>query len=174
MINTTTLVGRITRDPELRKTGSGKSVLNFTLAVNRPFAKDETDFINCVTWERSADFVAQYITKGALLGVVGRIQTGSYEDKETGKTIYTTDVVCDSVQALESKGERESRESGQSRPERNGDTTGKYPPKEKTYQTPNQVAREVQPKRQAPVQATYGQAMEDEPILDITSDDLPF
>lgn len=109
MINKTILVGRLTRDPELRKTGTGKSVTNFTVAVNRSFAKDETDFINCVAWNHTADFMANYLKKGALIGLEGRIQTGSYEDRDTGKKIYTTDVVVDNLQSLESKSQRESK-----------------------------------------------------------------
>ena len=86
MINNVVLVGRLTRDPELRKTQTGKSVLSFSCAVNRKF-KTETqtaDFINCVAWNQTADFLARYATKGALVGIEGRIQTRNYEDK-TGK-----------------------------------------------------------------------------------------
>lgn len=105
-INRTILIGRITRDPELKKTQSGVSVVSFTLAVNRQFNKEETDFINCVAWRNQADFLANYIRKGALLGVEGRIQTRNYED-QTGKTVYITEVVCESVQSLESKKQRQ-------------------------------------------------------------------
>ena len=113
MINRTILVGRITRDPELKKTQSGVSVVSFTLAVNRTFKKEgeqEADFINCVAWRNQADFLGNYITKGALLGVEGRIQTRNYED-QTGKTVYITEVVCETVQALESKQQRDKQET---------------------------------------------------------------
>lgn len=155
MINTVTLVGRITRDPELRKTGTDKSVVNFTLAVNRQFNREETDFIQVVTWNQSADFVANYVNKGDLLGVVGRIETGSYEDRETGKTIYTTEVVANSVQALESRSEKESRQSEPQ--ERTGFESQERKPAQPTYMNPEPVMEK-----------------EEQPIIDITSDDLPF
>lgn len=99
------MIGRITRDPELRKTNTGTSVINFTLAVNRRFAKDEeqkADFINCQAWRQSADFMANYVNQGALLGIEGRIQTRNYKDR-SDRTVYVTEVVCDSVQILAQK-----------------------------------------------------------------------
>lgn len=106
MINNVTLVGRLTRDPELRYTPSGVAVTKFTLAVNRNFSNQngerEADFINIVTWRKQAENCANYIKKGSLVGIVGRIQTGKYENNE-GRTVYTTDVVAENVQFLESK-----------------------------------------------------------------------
>lgn len=104
MINKVILVGRITKDPALRKTQNGTSVVSFTLACNRrvPSQGQDADFINCVAWNKTADFMAQYVRKGALLGIEGRIQTRNYDDKD-GKRVYVTEVVCDSVQFLESK-----------------------------------------------------------------------
>ena len=102
MINRVVLVGRITKDPELRKTQSGLSTVSFTVACNRRVTKDQpqqADFINCVAWRQTADYMASYVKKGALLGVEGRIQTRNYQD-QTGKRIYVTEVVCDSVQTL--------------------------------------------------------------------------
>lgn len=109
MINRVVLVGRITKDPELRKTQSGTSVVSFTIACNRrvPSQGQDADFINCVAWNKTADFMAQYVRKGALLGLEGRIQTRSYDDKD-GKRVYVTEVVADSVQALGSKKAAES------------------------------------------------------------------
>lgn len=109
MINRVVLVGRITKDPELRKTQSGTSVVSFTIACNRrvPSQGQDADFINCVAWDKTADFMAQYVKKGALLGLEGRIQTRSYDDKD-GKRVYVTEVVADSVQFLESKKSAES------------------------------------------------------------------
>lgn len=109
MINRVVLVGRITKDPDLRKTQSGVSVVSFTIACNRrvPSQGQDADFINCVAWNKTADFMAQYVKKGALLGLEGRIQTRSYDDKD-GKRVYVTEVVADSVQALESKKAAES------------------------------------------------------------------
>ena len=109
MINRVVLVGRITKDPMLRKTQSGTSVVSFTIACNRrvPSQGQDADFINCVAWNKTADFMAQYVKKGALLGLEGRIQTRSYDDKD-GKRVYITEVVADSVQFLESKKQAES------------------------------------------------------------------
>ena len=112
-MNTVSIVGRLTRDPELRKTQSGTSVLSFTTAVNRRFKKEgepDADFINCVAWNHSADFLSKYATKGTLLSVAGRINTRNYEDK-TGNRVYVTEVVAEQVQLLESRAEAEKRES---------------------------------------------------------------
>lgn len=103
MINRTVLVGRLTKDPELRYTPSGVAMAKFTLAVNRTFKTDgqpDADFINCIVWKKQAENAANFLEKGSLAGVEGRIQTGSYEGQD-GKRIYTTDVTCDSVQFLE-------------------------------------------------------------------------
>lgn len=112
MINRVVLVGRITKDPELKSTQSNISFVNFTLAVNRQFSdpsgERQADFIQCIVWRKQAENLAQYINKGALLGIEGRIQTRSYES-ENG-TRYITEVVCDSVQFLESSTTRESQE----------------------------------------------------------------
>ena len=110
MINNVVLVGRLTRDPELRKTQQGTSVVSFTVAVNRRFNRDETDFINVVAWNQTADFLAKYGDKGALVGVEGRLQTRNYEDKD-GKMVYVTEVVADNVQLLESKAKADERRS---------------------------------------------------------------
>lgn len=108
MLNKTILIGRLTRDLELRKTNEGKSVLNFSVAVNRQYNKEQTDFINCIAWEQTADFMSNYLKKGALISVEGRIQTGSYEGTD-GKKVYTTDVIAERVQALESRSQREGQ-----------------------------------------------------------------
>ena len=109
MINRVVLVGRITKTPDLRKTQSGTSVVSFTIACNRrvPSQGQDADFINCVAWNKTADFMTQYVKKGALLGLEGRIQTRSYDDKD-GKRVYVTEVVADSVQFLESKKQAEN------------------------------------------------------------------
>lgn len=113
MINRVVLVGRLTKDPVLRKTQSNTSVTSFTCAVNRRFqAQEQTaDFINCTAWNKTAEFISQYGKKGSLVGVEGRIQTRSYDDA-TGKRVYVTEVVCDSIQLLESKAVNESRMGG--------------------------------------------------------------
>lgn len=106
MINRVILVGRLTKDPEYRQTPNGVSVATFTLAVNRPFTNSqgerEADFINVVVFRRQAENVNNYLSKGSLAGVDGRIQSRSYENKE-GQRVYVTEVVADSVQFLEPK-----------------------------------------------------------------------
>lgn len=113
MINNVTLCGRITKDVELRVTQSGISVTQFTLAINRIFKNEngetQADFIQCVAWRHSAEFMKKYVKKGNLLGVTGRIQTRTYEDSE-GRTVYVTEVVCDTVQLLEYNQEKKQKE----------------------------------------------------------------
>lgn len=109
MLNRVVLVGRLTKDPDLRYTPNGVAVANFTVAVNRPFTNQqgnrEADFINCVIWRRAAENLANFMKKGSMVGVDGRIQTRSFEGQD-GKMVYITEVVADSVQFLESKGSR--------------------------------------------------------------------
>ncbi|MEK5487939.1 MULTISPECIES: single-stranded DNA-binding protein [unclassified Lysinibacillus] len=104
MINRVVLVGRLTKDPELRYTPNGIASCRFTVAVNRTFANEQgerdADFISCVAWRKQAENLANYQRKGALIGLEGRIQTGSYEG-QNGQKVYTTDVVADSIQFLE-------------------------------------------------------------------------
>ena len=106
MLNRVILVGRLTRNPDLRYTPAGQAVASFTVAVNRPFknqqGEQETDFINCVVWRKPAENLANYMKKGNLIGIEGRIQTRSYEGKD-GKTVYVTEVVAENIQFLESK-----------------------------------------------------------------------
>ena len=91
-MNSVNLIGRLTRDIDLN--GGNTSVAKFTIAVTRPFKKDESDFINCVAFGKTAETMATYCRKGTMVGVSGRIQTGSYTNKE-GNKVYTTDVVVD-------------------------------------------------------------------------------
>ncbi|PWU70070.1 MULTISPECIES: single-stranded DNA-binding protein [Gracilibacillus] len=115
MLNRVVLVGRLTKDPDLRYTPSGVAVANFTIAVNRPFSNQqgqrEADFINCVVWRRPAENLANFMSKGSLIGVDGRLQTRSYDDPD-GKRVFITEVVADSVQFLESKGGSSGGQSG--------------------------------------------------------------
>lgn len=145
MINKVILVGRLTKEAMLRKTQTGKSVSSFTVAVNRRYGQNEqADFVNCVAWEKTAEILTQYTKKGSLIGLEGRIQSRSYDDKD-GKRVYVQEVVCESVQLLESKSTTASKSS--------------Y---EDSYQ----------------VQPDYNdfsdQSQDDGPVLDISSDDLPF
>lgn len=112
MINNVVLVGRLTKDPDLKYTQSGQAVSTFTLAVNRSF-KDkngnyEADFINCVIWRKSAELLANMGHKGNLIGITGRIQTRNYENQQ-GQRVYVTEVVADNFQLLESKSENQNK-----------------------------------------------------------------
>jgi single-strand DNA-binding protein len=115
-MNRVILVGRLTKDPELRITPNGVPVATFTLAVNRPFknqaGETEADFINCVVWRRPAENVANFLKKGSLAGVDGRVQSRSY-DGQDGKKVYVTEVMAESVQFLESKKENKPQEQTQ-------------------------------------------------------------
>ena len=108
-MNRVTLVGRLTAKPELRYTGSNLPYARFTVAVNRNFRNNdgqtEADFINIIVWRKQAENVCNFLDKGRLVSVDGRLQTGSYTDKD-GNRRYTTDVVADSVQFLEGRGTR--------------------------------------------------------------------
>ena len=115
MINNTVLVGRLTKDVELRYTPSNVAVATFTLAVNRTFKNEngdrEADFINCVMWRQQAENLANWCKKGALIGVTGRIQTRSY-DNQQGQRVYVTEVVAEQFQLLESRNSQ-SQSQGQ-------------------------------------------------------------
>lgn len=106
MINNVVLVGRLTKDVDLRYTANGTGVATFTLAVNRNFTNQDgnrdADFINCVIWRKSAETLANYAKKGTLLGVTGRIQTRNYENQQ-GQRVYVTEVVVENFQLLESR-----------------------------------------------------------------------
>jgi single-strand DNA-binding protein len=151
-INRVVLVGRLTKDPDLRHTPNGVPVATFTLAVNRPFTgqsgEREADFINCVVWRKPAENVANYLKKGSLAGVDGRIQTRHYEGQD-GKRIYVTEVQAESVQFLEPKN------SGNRAP------IGDPPPERSSYGNQNGNTK-----------------INDDPFaggqIDISDDDLPF
>ena len=107
MLNHITIMGRLTRDPELRRTGSGIAVASFTLAVDRDFGKNdngerETDFIDCVAWRQTGEFVSKYFTKGRMAVVSGRLQIRSWNDKDGNKR-RTAEVVADNVYFGDSK-----------------------------------------------------------------------
>mgnify|MGYP005785793625 FL=1 len=112
-MNKAMLVGRLTRDPELRHTTTGRAVCQITVAINRPFSNQdgqrEADFINVVVWDKSAENVAKYVHKGSQVSVEGRIQTRSYDNTE-GKKVYVTEVIAQSVQFLDSKSSTHSQD----------------------------------------------------------------
>lgn len=104
MLNRALLVGRLTRDPELRRTSNGKAVTSFNLAVERNFKSDdqEADFINCVCWGKIAENTERYCSKGSMVSVDGRIQTRNYDNNQ-GQKVYVTEVIADSVQFINTK-----------------------------------------------------------------------
>lgn len=113
-MNRVVLIGRLTTKPELRYTGSNLPYTRFSLAVNRNFnnsqGQRETDFINIVVWRKQAENVCNYLNKGSLVAIDGRIQTGSFDDRD-GNRRYTTDIVADTVQFLETRAQREANTS---------------------------------------------------------------
>ncbi|WP_105300940.1 single-stranded DNA-binding protein [Anaerococcus marasmi] len=113
-MNSVNLIGRLVRDPELRYTQSQQAVCSFTLAVDKGLSRDKreelesagkptADFPRIMVWGKQGENVSRYLSKGSQCGVIGRIQTGSYQDKETGKTIYTTDIIADRIEFLSSQ-----------------------------------------------------------------------
>ncbi len=163
MINSVTLVGRLTKNPEIRTTPSGVEVGNFTLAVNRTFTNQngerDADFINCIVFRKQAVNVNQYLSKGKLAGVVGRLQTRSYDNKE-GQKVFVTEVVCDNVQFLEPKDSQNGSNSYQ-----NGTS----------YQKGNNYAQNNQNVQQGQNRAKYDQ--QNNPFnngSDFDDTDLPF
>lgn len=105
-MNRAVLVGRLTKDPELRYTQSGIAVANFTIAVNRRFAREgeqSADFIPVIVWQKAAENVAKYLSKGSQVAVEGRIQTSSYDNKD-GQRVFRTEIVADQVEFIGSKG----------------------------------------------------------------------
>lgn len=156
MINNVVLVGRTTKDPELRYTSSGQAVANFTLAVNRTFTNQngerEADFINCVIWRKAAENLANMVGKGAQIGVTGRIQTRNYENKE-GQRVFVVEVVAENFQMLESR----NKQNGQ-----NNANTGA------SNNNANEHSRNQQNSTQNNSDPFGGSS------IDITDDDLPF
>ena len=109
MLNKTILIGRLVKDPELRTTATGTPVTSFTLAVNRKFSKDgdrQADFFNVTAWNKTAEFVGKYFTKGQQVAVVGRLENRSWEDN-AGVKRYATDIVAEEVYFADSKKEEE-------------------------------------------------------------------
>lgn len=113
-MNKVVLIGRLTKDPELRYTSSNVPAASFTLAVNRNFQNQngvrEADFINIVMWRKQAETGKKYLTKGSLISIEGRIQTRNYDGAD-GKKVYVTEVIADNFEFLESKGQRASQPS---------------------------------------------------------------
>ena len=154
MINNVVLAGRLTKNPEIRMTQNGTKVCSFTLAVNRKVqaqGQPDADFINCVAWSKTAELMEQWLHKGSLIGVEGRIQTRSY-DNQQGQRVYITEVLAGSVTFLEPKGSTGTQNGyGQAN----------------TYQSQN---RGYTGSKQGYTTAKYDDGEE----LNIASDDLPF
>lgn len=148
MMNSVCLVGRMTKDAELKYIGNNIAVASFSLAVNRNFkdanGEREADFINCVIWRQQAENLANWAKKGALIGITGRIQTRNYENQQ-GQRVYVTEVVAENFQMLESRAAREV-----------GNANNSY----SQQQVPNFSRESTEYSNKQP--------------LDISSDDLPF
>lgn len=125
MINNVTLVGRLTKDVELRYTPSDVAVGTFTLAVNRAFKNDngerEADFINCVIWRKGAETLANYAKKGSQIGITGRIQTRNYENQQ-GQRVYVTEVIAENFALLDSRNSNQQQSQQTPNFSRNNDT----------------------------------------------------
>lgn len=117
MINRVILVGRLTKNPEIRKTPNGASICKFTLAVSRKVkaqGQPDADFISCVVWNKTADLMYRYLKKGSLIGIDGRLQTGKFTNNN-GETIYTCDVMVESLRFLDKKEETQNNGVNQER-----------------------------------------------------------
>ncbi|WP_411347052.1 single-stranded DNA-binding protein [Paenibacillus sp. WLX2291] len=160
MLNHVVLIGRLTKDPELRYTPAGVAVAQFTLAVDRPFTNQggerEADFIPIVSWRQQAEACANYLRKGRLTAVEGRIQVRNYENNE-GKRVYVTEVIADNVRFLESNREGGSSSSGGNREE------SSYGSGNNRSQSGNRSSRTNQ-----------DPFSDDGKPIDISDDDLPF
>ena len=150
MINRVVLVGRLTRDAEIRKTGSGITMATFTVACDRQKKKDDqesqADFIRCIAWRQSAEYMEKYSAKGMVVAVDGRLQTGSYEKE--GQTHYTTDVICDNVRIVESK--------------------------KQTSSEPRAVSTESHSMKDYANEVSQDFGSQNDPFANITDEDLPF
>lgn len=154
MINRIVLIGRLTRDVELRYTNNGAAVASFTVAVNRQFTnaqgEREADFINCVIWRKAAENLAKFTHKGSLIGIEGRLQTRSYENQQ-GQRVYVTEVVVDNFSLLDTKQGNQDTQNQQSQ----------------------HKPEPAQPRQNQPIQQSDPFA-DNQQKLDITDDDLPF
>jgi single-strand DNA-binding protein len=168
MINRAVLIGRLTRDAELRYTQGGTAVAQFTLAVNRSFTNQngerEADFINCVIWRKPAENFSKFTHKGSQVGIEGRIQTRHYENTE-GRRIYLTEVIVDNFSLLEKKSDSDnSQPDSQQTPSRQQSSSKKANARDK-QQAPSRTA--TSNPQNDPFAANGDK-------IDISDDDLPF
>ena len=170
MINRVILVGRLTRNPELKYTANGIANLQFSLAVNRSYTgangEKQADFINCMAWRGTAENMTKFLKKGALIGIEGRIETSSYQTAD-GSTRYSTYVVCDHVQFLESK---KSQWQSQSSPQQEAG----FQTQSTTFDSPfSQPGTNPFVPNSVPSTYTPGQSQASS-MINIDDDDLPF
>lgn len=162
MINRAVLVGRLTRDSELRYTQSGTAVTSFNIAVNRTFTNSnserEADFINCIVWRKAAENFNNFTHKGSLVGIDGRIQSRSYENKQ-GQRVYVTEVVVDKFSLLEPKGENQQQVSNTQPKSTSNNNDFDNKPEEKTQQNSDYMNSPF---------------IDNSKPIDISDDDLPF
>lgn len=164
-MNNVILMGRLTADPELRQTQSGISCCRFTVAVNRKFKNKDTDqyeadFISCVAWRQTAEFVSRYFSKGSMICVSGSLRTGSYQDKNhSDVTHYTTDVMVDGV---EFTGEKKQQ----------GTSNNQQPQQQRPQQQQQQPAPQYTPHNALEAGQSWGNLSDFEEIL--SDGDVPF
>lgn len=167
-MNKVVLIGRITRDPEVRYTQNGIPSVSFIVAVDRGMRDQQgnrqADFISCIAWRNQADFISRYIKKGYMIAIDGRIQTGQYQTQD-GQTRYTTDVVVENIENLQ--------------PRDNAQSQGGYQAPQAQYQQPNPYQGYNNPTYgQAPAQQNYHQPTQQQAPqtfnVDVADDDLPF
>lgn len=197
MINNVTLVGRLTKDPNVRQTQSNVTVAQFTLAVDRNFTnaqgEREADFLNIVVFRKQAEQVGKYLAKGRLCGVEGRIQSRKYE--KDGQTVFVTEIVADSVQFLDSGNKQNQQQNNNYQPQQNNgyrppqnnnyqqqgnyqpQNNGYQPPQNNGYQTQNNGYQPPQQNQAPQNQPPQNQPQQGNPFnngYDINNDDLPF
>jgi single-strand DNA-binding protein len=158
MLNKVIIIGRFTRDLELRKTQNGKSVLNFSLASSRKYGGNEqVDYINFIAWEKGAEIIAQYMKKGSLIQIEGRIVSRSYDDRD-GKKVYVQEVLVENFNFLDSR----SSTSPQQQSPQSSYSSNQYSQPQSSYTVSD------------PYADFASSDDNDGPLLDISSDDLPF
>ncbi|MRI81743.1 single-stranded DNA-binding protein [Fundicoccus ignavus] len=185
-MNTVQLVGRLTKEVDLKFTSSGTAVGSFTIAVNRSFTNQqgdrEADFINCVIWRKAAENLASFTRKGSQIGIEGRIQTRNYENQQ-GQRVYVTEVVVNNFHLLEPRSVTEQRPAGESNAPSSGGYSNNYN-NQNSYQNQSNFQNTQSNQSKAPQnnfsfnqdfnQQSSSPFMEDGRPIDISEDDLPF
>lgn len=185
-MNTVQLVGRLTKEVDLKFTSSGTAVGSFTIAVNRSFTNQqgdrEADFINCVIWRKAAENLANFTRKGSQIGIEGRIQTRNYENQQ-GQRVYVTEVVVNNFHLLEPRSVTEQRPAGESNAPSSGGYSNNYN-NQNSYQNQSNFQNTQSNQSKAPQnnfsfnqdfnQQSSSPFMEDGRPIDISEDDLPF